>query len=414
MIEMPEIHKLTNGLTVLIEPMADFESLAWELHIPGGIGHDKVGQVGASLVLAELTSRGAGSRDSRALSDAFDSLGIRHSESAGHERFVYRASALKDQLEDVFSLCSSMVCDPHLPEDEIESIRSVLLQDLDALKDNPSRRAQLELASRYYPAPFNRAGLGERDGISDTTLADLRTIYQRCFRPQGSILSVAGACDPRKVIMLAEKYFGEWQGDAPTRILFGALPPASRCHIQEEAAQLQIVLAYPSAPFGSPHYYAAKVALQVLSGGMFGRLFIEVREKRGLVYSVHAGHSGTKEYGTVTGYAGTTPERAHETLEVMVRELGGLKGSVSPEELSRAKVNLKSALILGQEGPGSRAAGNVHDFWLDQRIRPLDEVLGGIDAVDSAAIDAFIEAYPPDPISLVTLGARDITGSVAK
>jgi predicted Zn-dependent peptidase len=98
----------------------------------------------------------------------------------------------------------------------------------------------------------------------------------------------------------------------------------------------------------------------------------------------------------------------------MVRELGGLKGSVSPEELSRAKVNLKSALILGQEGPGSRAAGNVHDFWLDQRIRPLDEVLGGIDAVDSAAIDAFIEAYPPDPISLVTLGARDITGSVAK
>jgi predicted Zn-dependent peptidase len=394
--------------------MKDFESLAWELHIPGGIGHDRPDRVGASLVLAELTSRGAGSYDSRSLSDAFDSLGIRHSESAGHERFIYRASALKDQLEDVFRLCAAMVCAPQLPEDEIESIRSVLLQELDALKDNPSRRAQIELAARYYPAPFNRAGLGERQGISETRLFDLRAIYERCMKPRGSILSVAGACDPRTVLALAEKYFGSWQGDAPSRIPFASLPPASRSHIQEEAAQLQIALAYPSAPFGSPHYYAAKVALQVLSGGMFGRLFIEVREKRGLVYSVHAGHSGTKEYGTVTGYAGTTPERAHETLEVMVRELGGLKGTVSAEELSRAKVNLKSALILGQEGPGSRAAGNAHDFWLDQRIRPMDEVLRGIDMVDEAAIDTFIEAYPPSPFSLVTLGARDITGSVAR
>jgi predicted Zn-dependent peptidase len=402
------IHRLSNGLIVIVEEMPDFESAAFELHIPGGIAFDEESRIGSSLLLAELTTRGAGGLSSEDLSNAFDSLGIRHSESSGHERFVYRAALLKDTFSEALRLSSLMVHAPLLPEDEIESIRSILLQDIAALADNPSRRAMLELSNRYYPAPFNRPGCGNEEGLKNTTVASLRAQHKEYFAASGSILSVAGNVKTAQVLSEAEKNFGKWEGEAKKRIPFGKIQPFARHHLQEESAQLQIVLSHPSAPFGSPHYYAAKIAAQILSGGMFGRLFIEVREKRGLVYSVYASHSSAKEYGTVTAYAGTTPERAHETLEVMLEVMKGLRGTITEVEIKRAKANLKSSLVMGQEGTGARASSNAQDYWIDGRVRTLDEIVRGIDAVGQKELDAYLSAYPVEPFTLVTLGARKL------
>jgi predicted Zn-dependent peptidase len=406
--EEVSVHHLPNGLIVIVEEMPDFESAAFELHIPGGIAYDDESRVGSSLLLAELTTRGAGGLSSEALSNSFDSLGIRHSESSGHERFVYRAALLKDTFAEALRLSALMVNAPELPEDEIESIRSVLLQDIAALADNPSRRAMLELSNRYYPSPFNRPGCGKDSGLKNTSIAHLRAQHQEYFAASGSILSVAGNVKTAEVLAEANKNFGAWGGVAKSRIPFGKIQPFARHHLQEDSAQLQIVLSYPSAPFGTPHYYAAKIAAQILSGGMFGRLFIEVREKRGLVYSVYASHSSAKEYGTVTAYAGTTPERAHETLDVMLEVMKGLKGTISDIEIKRAKANLKSSLVMGQEGTGSRASSNAHDYWLDGRVRTLDEIVQGIDAVDEKALGAYLESFPVEPFTLVTLGARKL------
>jgi len=342
------------------------------------------------------------------LSNSFDGLGVGHSESAGHERFVYRASILKDTFSEALRLSSLMVMSPHLPEEEVESIRSILLQDIAALADNPSRRSMLELSKRYYPEPYNRPGCGTAEGIKGATIEFLRAQQQAYFGASGSILSVAGNINTAQVLAEAEKNFGSWGGVAKKRPAFGKIQPFAKYHLQEESAQLQIVLSYPSAPFGTEHYYAAKVAAQILSGGMFGRLFIEVREKRGLVYSVYAAHSAMKEYGTVTAYAGTTPERAHETLDVMLQVMKGLKGSIEDLEIRRAKASLKSGLVMGQEGPGARASSIAHDFWLDGKLRTLDEIVARIDAVGQQELDAYLSAYPVEPFTLLTLGARNI------
>ncbi len=403
------IHSLANGLTVLVEPMTDFESVAWALQIPGGIAYDAPNRVGAALLLSELTTRGAGGLSSREISNAFDEKGIRHGEGVGHEHFSYRGTCLSQHLPEVIRLTSLMVREPTLPEDEVDSIRSVLLQDIAAQRDNPVRRTQVKLAERYYPAPFNRPGIGTVEGIEPVSIEELRRMHAQAFCAKGCILSVAGSCSVEQVLREVELRFGSWSGAALERLPFGAIQPFSRYHEQEDAAQLQIMLAYPSAPFGSPHYYAAKVAVQVLSGGMFGRLFVEVREKRGLVYSVYASHVGQREYGTITAYAGTTPDRAHETFDVLLGELSRLKGTVTEGELVRAKVNLKSSLVLGQEGPGSRAGSNGHEYWLDGRVRSLEEIIGAIEGVDIAAVDACLEAYPPKEFSMVTLGARDLS-----
>lgn len=399
---------MANGLVVIVESIPHVESAAYDLLIPGGILTDDEERIGESLILAELTSRGAGNLDSRALSDRFDEHGIRHSESVGHDKFTYHGSLLADKLEPALELVGMMVREPMLPEDEIDSIKSILLQDIQSLKDNPARRAMVELSRRYYPGPYSRPSLGEQEGIEAVTIDSLRSMWSKHFRPAGSVLSVAGKVNPEEVFGQAEKLFGAWKGDAVTLPKFGTQPKHASYHIDFESAQLQITLAYPSAPFGDRHYYTAKVANGVLSGGMFGRLFIEVREKRGLCYSVFSRHAATKSYGTMLAYAGTTPERAAETLDVMVKELRSLRGTVEAEELSRAKANLKAGLIIGEESTSSRAGSNATDWWLDRRIRTLDEIQAEIDKVSTDSIDEFLKAYPADSFSLLTLGSKRI------
>lgn len=400
--------RLDNGLSIIIEEMPHVQSAAYDLLIPGGIVSDAEGLVGNSLIAAELTGRGAAGLSSRQISDAFESLGARHSVSCGHERYVYHGALLAQHLDECLALVAKMVLAPTLPEEEIPNIKSILLQDIDALDDNPSRRAMIELSQRYYPAPYSRSSLGTKEGIQAATPATLRSAWEQAFHPGGAILSIAGNVKAPEVLASVRKLFGKWRGNGIKLPEFGAMPALGRYHIQVESAQEQIVINYPSAKFLEPHYYTSKVASGVLSGGMFGRLFIEVREKRGLCYSVYARHSSNNHYGTMTVYGGTTPQRADETLAVILEELEKLHGTVTAEELARAKANLKATLIIGEESSGSRASSNAVDWWLKGRVRGLDEIEREIEKVSNADIDNFLETYPARPFTLLTLGSKEL------
>ncbi|MCO6431742.1 MAG: insulinase family protein [Deltaproteobacteria bacterium] len=406
---MQHIDTLDNGLTVVIEEMPHVESVAYELQIPGGIVCDPEDKLGGCLVLAELTSRGAGTLSSRSLSEAFEENGIRHGESCGFDRYLYRGALFAKNLPQALRLVSLMVQQPALPQSEIENIRSVLLQDLSALNDHPARRAFVELSSKYYPAPYSRCGMGSTEGLMAVDSESLRAMWKYQFAPEGAVLSLAGALKRDDVLKTVEANFAEWQGRAEKLPPFGKINRPAAHHIEHDSAQLQIVMAFPSAKFTDPHYYATKLAAGMLSGGMFGRLFIEVREKRGLCYSVYARHSATNDYGTMQAYAGTTPERAHETLQVMLDVFHALKGSATEEELARAKANLKASLVIGEESSASRAASNAGDWWLMKRVRTLDEILSKIDSISRAEVDAALEAFPARGITLLTLGSRDLT-----
>lgn len=408
MNESIKIEMLSNGLTVIAEEMPQLESAAYELAFPGGILADAPDEVGAALILGELTCRGAGDLDSRALSEAFDNYGIRHGEGAGHDRYTYRGTLSAEHLDHALGLVALMVREPLLPEDEIDDIRSLLLQDIASLADNPARRTMVELSKRYYPAPFNRPSIGEESGLAAANAERLRSAWQRTFAPRRAILSVAGNIRAERIFELARKHFGAWNGEGVVRPPFGALPAHHAHHIQSESAQLQIALAYPSAAYGHEHYYAAKVTSGLLSGGMFGRLFIEVREKRGLCYSVYARHHATNDYGTCLVYAGTTPERADQTLAVMLAEVRGLAGTVTAEELQRAKSNIKAGIVIGEESPGSRVGSNLSDWWLLKRVRSFEEICAGIDAVSISGIDRYLAQFAPSSFMLVTLGAKDL------
>ena len=344
-------HQLPNGLSLIIEEMSHVESASYDLLIPGGLICDPADRVGAGLILSDLISRGAGPLSSRQLSDAFDDLGIRHSEGVGSDRYACSGSLVSDSLGRALELVSYMVREPHLLEEEIPNIQSVLMQDIDSLNDNPARRSMVELSKRYYPAPYNRPSLGDADGIRGTTLTTVQQLWRKLFSPRKAILSIAGKVQTKEVLKVVERLFGDWSGEDVEIPQFGSMPKNDYFHIESESSQMQIVFASPSVRFNQKGYYDGKLAVSVLGASMFGRLFVEVREKRGLCYSVYARHGSTADYGTVTAYVGTTPERAQESLDVLLKELNGLKGTVTQNELERARTNLKAALIMGEESP---------------------------------------------------------------
>ncbi|MCB0323988.1 MAG: insulinase family protein [Bdellovibrionales bacterium] len=179
--------------------------------------------------------------------------------------------------------------------------------------------------------------------------------------------------------------------------------------MERDTSQVQIALAFPSVAIEHPDYYTARVAVGVLSGGMAGRLFVEVREKRGLVYRVSASHSAARGRAAVFASAGTTPENAEETLAVMLRELRNMKEGASDEELKRAKADLKSRLIMQSELSSVRASAMVNDWWNLKRLRTLEEIKAAIDKVTSADISRHFEEHPFEPATLVTLGPKALS-----
>ncbi len=400
--------QLSNGLCVIVEEMDHVESASYDLVIPGGLIYDQEDHIGASIVLAELIGKGAGDLDSRGLSEAFDSAGIRHGEGVGMDRFTLSGSLVAGSIDRALELVVSMVRKPRLPKEDIEPIQSIMLQDIEALKDNPARRSMVELSKRFYPAPFNRSSLGEADGIRSADQQLLQQIHERCFRPEGAILSVAGRVDARRIFATVDELFGDWQGASVSLPDLGGRPKHEYFHISEPSAQSQIVFAAPSVKFSDDLYYEAKLVASILGSSMFGRLFVELREKRGLCYSVYARHTSTNLYGTMSAYVGTTPERAQESVDLLLGEMQRLRGTITQEELARSVTNLKATLVMGEESPGSRASSNSNDWWLLKRVRGLSEIQAGIDAVSLESIEEFLRRYPFTPCSVLTLGSSPL------
>jgi predicted Zn-dependent peptidase len=236
----------------------------------------------------------------------------------------------------------------------------------------------------------------------------VRAHYDSRFRPNEAVLAVAGNFDWPRLRDQVERLFTDWTkgANAPLRV---GTPAARSEHLPKETQQTQIALAFPAASIRDPGYYAARGAVGVLSGGMSARLFTEVREKRGLCYSVYASHETHRDRGAVVGYAGTRAERAQETLDVMLGEFRRLAEGVTPDEIDRVKAGLKSALIMRQESTSARAGAMAADWYLLGRVRSFDEVQKAIDGLTPKMVKDDLAENPPANPTVVTLGPSPLT-----
>jgi len=279
---------------------------------------------------------------------------------------------------------------PHLPADELEAVVSLAEQDLQSLEDEPRQKVMVELRRRHWPMPLGRDRRGTLESLGRIKAAGLKKHFQKRFSPSGTILSVAGNIDWAALKDKVARHYGDWQGAAPPA--FGMEPAIGGVgHLEKETTQTQIALAYPSVPFGHPDYYAAQGAVQVLSGGMAARLFTEVREKRGLCYSVYASYQTFKDRACILGYAGTTNERAQETLDVTLGEFRRLGDGVASDEVQRVQAGLKSSVIMAEESTSARAGALASDWYYLGRVRPVEEVQAAINGLTPEAIVDYVK-----------------------
>jgi predicted Zn-dependent peptidase len=400
-------HTFSNGLTLLAERLEHVRSAALNFLVPAGFVYDPPDRLGLTSVLSELITRGAGDRDSRELTLALDNLGLDRDESAGAMHLRFWGATLARNLPAALEIYADILRRPHLPEEELEPVKALALQDLTGLEDEPRQKVLIELRRRHYPPPLGRDRRGTPQGIESLTIQDMRAQHRRLFQPRGSILSVAGNIDWPALKDQVARLFGDWPAGKEPMIELGR-PPEPSAHLEKETTQTQIAVAYPSVPFSDPEYYNAQAAVYVLSGGMSARLFTEVREKRGLCYAVWASYQTFKDRGSVLCYAGTTNERAQETFDVLLGELKRLGDGIELEEVERVQAGLKSSLIMQEESTSARAGALASDWYYLGRVRSFDEIQAVINRLTPDSIVGHVRRYPPRNFTIVTLGPKPL------
>ena len=400
-------HTFPNGLTLLGERMSGVQSAAMTLLVDAGSATDPADYSGSATVLSDLVLRGAGDRDSKQLTDHLDRLGLQRSNSVGVHHSRFSCAALAENVFAGLPAYADIVQRPQLPESGFDAARDLAVQAVEGLDDDPRQKLLIKLREWHFPSPYGRSSMGTKDSLEKLTLDLCKADFKHRYQAHESILAVAGKVDFAKLQNEVERHFGAWTGNAPKA--FDVMPPpGSRYHEHQESEQTHIGLAYKSIAETSDDYYTVRLAVEVLSGGMSGRLFTEVREKRGLCYSVWAGYTGLKEQGHILGYAGTSNERAQATLDCMLSELHRLTDGVTDAELQRAKTGLKASTIMQGESTSSRAGAIAHDWFVRGRLRTLDEIKAAIDAVTLDRVNSFLKANPPTGFTIVTVGPKEL------
>jgi predicted Zn-dependent peptidase len=409
-MEKSQIHsaRLENGLTLIVETLPDVQSAAFSLAIPAGGNFEPEGKNGAAAALCDWLIRGAGSRSSQELSGALDSLGVQAQESVSASHITLHGSCLAGKLAEAFTVYGDIVRRPQLADDEFEPTMLGVAQSLQALEDDPRQKVMVELARHCYPTPWNRPPEGTLAELDSITPEIVRGHYQRCFAPSESILGVAGNVNFEDVLAAVQTTFGDWKSESPVEEIIAQPVPATKHHLTQESTQTQIGVAYRAVPYADPDYYAAWAAVSVLSGGMSSRLLAEVREKRGLCYSIYASLHSLKDAGYVLCYAGTTNDRAAETLEVLLQELQRLKDGISEEELARCRARAKSSLIMSQESTSARAASLTRDWYHLGRALTLNEVREKIESLTTEQVIDYVRRRPAEDFTIMTIGPKKI------
>jgi predicted Zn-dependent peptidase len=401
-------HVLKNGMVLLGEPMEAVESVAFGFMLPAGAAFMPDGCCGAASVIAEWIFRGAGGRNSRSLSDELDGLGLTRSRSIGSSHIIIGAALEAGNLAKALDLYADIVLKPILEDGQFELARQLAVDGVLSLDDDPRQKVMLKLREKFYPNPLGRSPVGEITELQALTAEKTKQIITDNFNLSQTIFSVAGKYDFDAVCQQMERLFDAGQQGQTGKVTLGS-KAGKYTHLDNDGAQVHIGLMTETVRPMDEDYYNARVAVSVLSGGMSARLFTKVREERGLCYAIGARYHCLKEAAGIMCYSGTTPDKAQETLDVIIQQFDELGDGISKEEIQRAKVGLESSLILNSESSSSRAGSIASDYYMLGRVRSLDEIKEKIERTSVDSVLCFLRGNKFRDFTVVTIGPKQVT-----
>ncbi len=401
---------LPNGMTVLTDNMPHLESASLGIWVKAGSRSETELEDGISHVLEHMAFKGTTTRSSLEIATAIEDVGGDLNAATSVEHTGYFARVLKEDVGLAGDILSDILQNSLFDQEELDREQHVIIQEIGASRDNPDDHVFDLFQQAAFPAqPIGRTILGTIDSVNSFGPDSIRAYMDRNYVGDRMVICAAGNVDHDALVDIANDRFHALRpGGAPEPVKAKYIGGEERLLSDHE--QAHIILGLEGRAYNSDGFYAAQILASILGGGMSSRLFQEIREKRGLCYSVSASYRAEKEFGLVTSYVGTTPERAQESLDVLHEQLLAMQaGDVTHEELERARIGLKSRVIFSGESTGARASSLIADIVKRGSPRTLAQIAEQIDAVDLESFNDYLRKRTLGEVTIQTLGPTALT-----
>jgi predicted Zn-dependent peptidase len=404
------VSTLDSGVRVVTEEMPSLRSVAVGFWVGTGSRDEPDALAGASHFLEHLLFKGTERRSAAEIAESVESVGGDMNAFTAQELTAYYVRMPHDRLALALDILCDIVWSPALRAAEVESERQVILEEIRMRDDTPDDLVHDVFASAVFPVhPIGREVIGSPGTIGAMTRDSIAQFHAAHYHPSNVVVAVAGNMDHAEVCALVESgVVGRTDGSRPPRIPHDGEPgPRSIAVVEDDLEQVHLVLGMRAIRRDDPDRYACNVLNQVLGGGMSSRLFQEVREQRGLAYSVYSYRSAFQETGVLGVYTGTSPERVDEVLGVVDAQLGRLvaEGGVTTRELEAAKGHLIGSLALSLESSSARMHRIGRSELLLGEVPSLDELVDECRAVGADDIGRVVDRLLRDnPRTLAAVG----------
>ncbi len=386
---------LDNGVRVLLERMSSLKSVALGVWATVGSRYENKGEEGLSHFIEHMMFKGTRHRTASQISNEIDALGGEMNAFTTHETTAFYVKVLDQQAEAALDLLADLFHHSRFSSQDIAKEKDVVLEEIRTVQDDPEDFVhELHARDILGPHPLGKPILGNPRSMKQVTRKDLLRYVAKHYRPENTILAVAGNFSPSKFLDEIIEQFGQWEGKAhPDQSgAFRKWEWPEKAYVRQSVhpkplEQVHMCVGFKGLPIGHPDRYAAHVLNTILGGGVSSRLFQEVREKRGLAYTIYSHLTSFLDGGLLTVYAATRPNEVENVVKQICTEAKRLtKRDVTSKELERTKTQLKGNLMMGLEGTYGRMNKLAKDELYQGRHVTLQEMVRAIDRISPRQI----------------------------
>ncbi len=399
--------RLPSGLTVVTERMERVETVSLGAYVATGSRHETEAENGVSHFLEHMAFKGTQRRSAAQIAEEIEAVGGHLNAYTAREQTAYYVKVLKEDTALGADIIGDILTHPTFEPEELERERGVILQEIGQANDTPDDIIFDHFQEAAYPAqPLGRPVLGTESRIREMPRAVLTSYMRRNYSAGNIVVAAAGALHHEHILELVQKHFADLPAHAGTRA-HPARYDGGEYREARDLDQVHVLLGFPSIGYADADYYATLLMATVLGGGMSSRLFQEVREKRGLVYSIYSFSSPFMDGGLFGIYAGTGESEAEELIPVTLDELRKIQADVKEPELARARAQVKASLLMSLESTGSRCEQLARQLQIFGRVIPTEETVARLNAVTLADIQRAAARHFRAAPTLAVLGPAE-------
>jgi predicted Zn-dependent peptidase len=376
-----ELTKLPSGLSVITDTMPQLKTASLGVWVGAGSRDEKTDEHGISHFLEHMAFKGTKRRTARQIAEEIEAVGGDLNAATGVEMTAYYARMLEADVPLAIDVLADILTEPTFVPDEIARERNVIIQEIGAVEDTPDDLVFDHLQATAFPGQaVGRSILGTPATVRSLDGKTLQSYLGRHYRAPVAVVAAAGAVDHDAIVEDVARRFSAFDGPAAAASATARFSGGTHVEVRD-LEQVHVALALEGVPQRDPSIFSLQVFTNVLGGGMSSRLFQEVREQRGLCYSIYAFHSPYTDTGMFGLYAGTDASDSAELMRVVAGELNAAAGNLTEAEVARVKAQMKAGLLMALESSGARAEQLARQMLVHGRIIPIEEIVAKIDAV---------------------------------